>query len=135
MSLNKQLLTTKIPSLPTFAKLLKKCWPPCTKILYTVMTTQLELNLLMQRQADATYMLRDKLRKQQVRYKHQSEQVDPTKLKPSIREVLRSNPELVGPGQVEHQTPPNGTEHKAFDKINSTMERSVSAAATNCGHL
>ncbi|KAK1944096.1 hypothetical protein P3T76_004008 [Phytophthora citrophthora] len=95
-----------------------------------VTTAQSELNLQMQRQADATSVLRDKLRKKQVRSKHQSEQVDPTKLKTSIREVLRSNPDLVGPGQIEHQTPTNGTEPKTFDQINATIERSVGAAAS-----
>ncbi|OWZ01604.1 hypothetical protein PHMEG_00026975 [Phytophthora megakarya] len=77
--------------------------------------TQSELNLQMQRQANATSVLHDKLRKQQVRSKHQSEQVDPTQLKTSIREVFCSNPDLVGPGQVELQTPTNGTEYKTSD--------------------
>ncbi|KAL3663526.1 hypothetical protein V7S43_011413 [Phytophthora oleae] len=62
-----------------------------------VTSTQSELNLQMQRQADATSALREKFRKQQMRSKHQCDRVDEARLKTTIQKVLRNSPDLVGP--------------------------------------
>ncbi|KAF4145779.1 hypothetical protein GN958_ATG05026 [Phytophthora infestans] len=60
-----------------------------------VTNTQSELNLQIQRQANATSVLREKLQKQQMRFKHRSNRIGEEWLKTFIQDVLLSNPDLV----------------------------------------
>ncbi|KAI9983992.1 hypothetical protein PInf_005277 [Phytophthora infestans] len=66
-----------------------------------VTNTQSEMNLQIQRQADATSVLREKLQKQQMRFKHRSIRIDEEWLKTSFQDVLLSNPDLVSPERQE----------------------------------
>eukprot|EP00644_Phytophthora_capsici_P015155 jgi/Phyca11/41009/gw1.75.68.1 len=66
-----------------------------------VTNTQSEMNLQIQRQADATSVLREKLQKRQMRCKHRSNRIDGALLKTSIQDVLLSNPDLVSHEQQQ----------------------------------
>eukprot|EP00644_Phytophthora_capsici_P016545 jgi/Phyca11/49783/gw1.52.290.1 len=68
-----------------------------------VTNTQSEMNLQIQRQADATSVLREKLQKQQMRFKHRSSRIDEALLKTSIQDVLLNNPDLVSHERQEQR--------------------------------
>ncbi|KAG1712258.1 hypothetical protein DVH05_000008 [Phytophthora capsici] len=105
-----------------------------------VTNTQSEMNLQIQRQADATSVLREKLQKQQMRFKHRSSRIDEALLKTSIQDVLLNNPDLVSHERQEQpeqsSTDSSGDKvHGEFaEQLNATLERSIGAAATTIGN-
>ncbi|KAF4140220.1 hypothetical protein GN958_ATG10572, partial [Phytophthora infestans] len=97
-----------------------------------VTNTQSEMNLQIQRQADATSVLREKLQKQQMRFKHRSIRIDEEWLKTSFQDVLLSNPDL---SQQSSSVLRGDKEHVEFaEQLNATLERSIGVAATTIGN-
>ncbi|KAG1710099.1 hypothetical protein DVH05_017106 [Phytophthora capsici] len=105
-----------------------------------VTNTQSEMNLQIQRQADATSVLREKLQKRQMRCKHRSNRIDGALLKTSIQDVLLSNPDLVSHEQQQQSqqssTVSRGDKEQGefAEQLNATLERSIGAAATTIGN-
>ncbi|KAG1699700.1 hypothetical protein DVH05_012592 [Phytophthora capsici] len=98
------------------------------------------MNLQIQRQADATSVVREKLQKQQMSCKHRSNRINGALLKTSIQDVLLSNPDLVSHEQQQQSqqssTVSRGDKEQGefAEQLNATLKRSIGAAATTIGN-
>ncbi|OWZ00586.1 hypothetical protein PHMEG_00028187 [Phytophthora megakarya] len=102
-----------------------------SRIQRALMNTQAELNLQVQRQADAMSILREQLQ----RYRAQaSNSIDKAVIKAAIKDVLRSEDYVKAEHECENDCIRNAhgdVDHSNFAaQINSTIERSLQAAAT-----